>query len=95
MFQFTRPVGGATGCRLTKAAVRFGFQFTRPVGGATCVEVNDGKMVAKFQFTRPVGGATQAAREPCRCAFCFNSRAPWGARRFALHRSPSPHLRVN
>ena len=36
----------------------------------------------KFQFTRPVGGAPLPAPPPPLCPRSFNSRAPWGARRW-------------
>ncbi len=57
LFQFTRPVGGATpGWRLTRSYQSF--QFTRPVGGATSGRVRPLSPSSSFQFTRPVGGAT-------------------------------------
>ncbi len=59
-FQFTRPVGGATGLG-SRAPVTAAFQFTRPVGGATS-RPRRLPMQFEFQFTRPVGGATARCR---------------------------------
>ncbi len=56
MFQFTRPVGGATwDWNQFRHSSRF--QFTRPVGGAT-LSFRPTDCDIWFQFTRPVGGAT-------------------------------------
>ena len=82
LFQSTRPVWGAT--PFAFAAGVFGwFQSTRPVWGATKA-LFIYHVTRKFQSTRPVWGATSCCHIQASRHYCFNPRAPCGARRFNI-----------
>ena len=78
-FQSTRPVWGATEYTDHTFCFVCEFQSTRPVWGATNVAIR-ALIDGMFQSTRPVWGATEtdAHRDPE--PWCFNPRAPCGAR---------------
>ena len=56
------------------------FQFTRPAWGATADLAGNPRQCLEFQFTRPAWGATKRCISVDLYMFCFNSRAPHGAR---------------
>ncbi len=88
LFQSTRPVWGATICRIWTTSSRRNFNPRAPCGARHIAE-HTRKINLRFQSTRPVWGATLARLILARPIRHFNPRAPCGARPYTM---PSPSV---
>ncbi len=79
LFQSTRPARGATGTQLHKAIHYYVSIHAPRTGRDAGLSDYDGVPLA-FQSTRPARGATPSAALWVSRNFCFNPRAPHGAR---------------